>query len=465
MNIKLYNTFFNNLKENLLIFSDTMKEFNEIINIINNNNIINIDIDINNINNENNEISITTIEYSNLYECIFILFDNIVNTDIIYLSNVNYKEYFTNEVYNLFETTIFDNVNIEELEYIYQIIIEIGNIYLDNIIIPRSNNKTFIKKVLNKKNISNQINYLKNIPQPQQRTSEWYEFRHNILTASNIWKAFDSESSYDHLIYEKCKPLDISKYSNVNTNTPMHWGQKYEPISILWYEYEFNTKITDFGCIKHNKIKSLAASPDGINTLYSSPRYGRMLEIKNIVNRKIDGIPKKEYWIQMQIQMETCDLDECDFLETKFIEYENEEEFYLDGTFQKSNDNNYKGIIIYFIKDEMPFYQYSPFMCNEDEFKTWETTMMNNYNHLTWMKNIYWKLTTISCVLVERNKQWFNKAKPIINKLWETIEFERNNGYHHRAPKKRKCMKNNIITNDNIFNKCVIDINNFPDNE
>jgi hypothetical protein len=45
-----------------------------------------------------------------------------------------------------------------------------------------------------------------------------------------------------------------------------------------------------------------------------------MLEIKNISNRIIDGIPKEEYWVQMQIQMETCDLDECDFVETRFKE-------------------------------------------------------------------------------------------------------------------------------------------------
>ena len=47
-------------------------------------------------------------------------------------------------------------------------------------------------------------------------------------------------------------------------------------------------------------------------------RYGRLVEIKNIVNREITGIPKKEYWVQMQLQMEVTDLDECDFLETRF---------------------------------------------------------------------------------------------------------------------------------------------------
>ena len=34
----------------------------------------------------------------------------------------------------------------------------------------------------------------------------------------------------------------------------------------------------------------------------------------------------------MQPQMETCELNECDFLETRFKEYESEEEFLVDGT-------------------------------------------------------------------------------------------------------------------------------------
>ena len=47
--------------------------------------------------------------------------------------------------------------------------------------------------------------------------------------------------------------------------------------------------------------------------------------------RKIEIWDKREFknkghkipsyiWTQIQIQMEVCDLDECDFLETKFIE-------------------------------------------------------------------------------------------------------------------------------------------------
>ena len=78
--------------------------------------------------------------------------------------------------------------------------------------------------------------------------------------------------------------------------------------------------------------------------------FGRMLEIKNVVSREITGIPKMEYWIQMQIQMEVCKLNECDFLETKFVEYANYDDFIND------HNTKYKGIILQYLKNEEPYY-------------------------------------------------------------------------------------------------------------
>ena len=122
---------------------------------------------------------------------------------------------------------------------------------------------------------------MKNIKQPDQRTDEWYLFRNSTLTASNIYKIFGSEYSQNQLIIEKCEPIDINKFKNTNLNSPMHWGQKYEPVSILYYEYINNTKVDEFGCIPHKKYSFLAASPDGIVCDENSNIYGRMLEIKN----------------------------------------------------------------------------------------------------------------------------------------------------------------------------------------
>ena len=60
----------------------------------------------------------------------------------------------------------------------------------------------------------------------------------------------------------------------------------------------------EFGCIEHDTYPFLKASPDGINIAPKNKLYGRMLEIKNPTTRKITGTPKKEYWIQMQLQMQ-----------------------------------------------------------------------------------------------------------------------------------------------------------------
>jgi putative phage-type endonuclease len=289
--------------------------------------------------------------------------------------------------------------------------------------------------------LQNKINNIRAKPQPPQRTPEWYQFRYNLITASNAYKAFESQANINQLIYEKCQPLKVfdtttnEKPAMTNVNTTLHWGQKYEPLSVLIYEKMNNTKVSDFGCLQHDTYKYLGASPDGINTDTSSDRFGRMLEIKNIVNREITGIPKKEYWIQTQLQMEVCDLDECDFLETRFVEFENETAFYEDTTDKK------KGIIMYFHSpDGKPHYIYKLLdVIDKEHIVKWEEeTMETNEKTRIWIKTIYWKLDEMSCVLIQRNKTWFQTNIGQIENVWRIIEQERITGYEHRAPKKRE---------------------------
>jgi hypothetical protein len=179
-----------------------------------------------------------------------------------------------------------------------------------------------------------------------------------------------------------------------------------------------------------------------------------MLEIKNVVSREITGIPKEDYWIQMQIQMEVCRLPECDFLETKFVEYEDESAF--DSDSNKENDEikwNYnvegkrRGVIVYFIKNDKPFYEYTPLtITSKSQFDQWFEKVVQSYDGITWIKNIYWRLEVYSCVLVLRDKAWFNSAIPKIQELWKTVETEKVTGYEHRAPKRRIVKKNDTIS-------------------
>ena len=298
---------------------------------------------------------------------------------------------------------------------------------------PRSNGNSFIRMKPNVDKMRAKIEYLQNVPQPEQRTTEWYEFRYKHLTASNIWKTFISESTRNQLIVEKCQPLNAEKYSGVGSlDSPMHWGQKYEPLSVMLYNKLYATKVSDFGCIPHRQpdLEFLAASPDGINTDETSLRYGRMLEVKNIVNREITGNPKLEYWVQMQLQMEVCDLNECDFLETRFTEYPDI------NAFESDLETLHKGIIMLFMNNGgHPKYEYAPLDLIENE--TWQEEMMEKNQHLTWIKNIYWKLDQLSCVLVLRNKMWFNYAIPHLKEIWQLIQTEKITGnYINRGPKK-----------------------------
>ena len=331
------------------------------------------------------------------------------------------------------------------------------NILNENIIV---NKEDIIKEDI----IAEKINYLRNIPQPTQRTPEWYDFRHNLITASNAYKAFESQSTIIQLIYEKCKPLivnteDVDKQKMVNVNTTLHWGQKYEPLSVLIYEYLYDTKVEDFGCIQHSHYKFLGASPDGINIDKKSKKYGRMLEIKNIVNREITGIPKKEYWTQTQLQMEVCDLDECDFLETKFTEYIDANAFYNDAEIR----NEFKGVILYFNTTELkPFYLYKPLnIVGYDDINKWEEEMIDFYQNknMVWIKNIYWKLEKISCVLILRNREWFQNNISQLEKVWKIIEEERITGYEHRAPNKKIKKNNNQQPIENTIVKCFLKYN------
>ena len=283
------------------------------------------------------------------------------------------------------------------------------------------------------------------IPQPEQRTPEWYAFRGSYLTASSAWKAFGSPSARNQLIYDKCKAANTDASAlpaaarGVNIESPLHWGQKYEPVTAMWYEHRYGTKIGEFGCIPHPKIECLAASPDGINVDPSNPRYGRMLEIKNVVSREITGIPKLEYWIQMQLQMAVCGLRECDFLETKFREYDDEAEWKADGEAWRTTDGNMKGRIIQFMVDGAPFYEYQPLSMESDEaISSWVQGVHDKHKNDTWIRDIYWKLEVVSCVLVEFNEDWMRAAECQLRDTWEVIRLERDTDFEHRAPQRRK---------------------------
>jgi len=418
-------------------------------------------------------------------ETAILLMDAYIEENPTAVSEPDFYDCFVESVKELFFIQFEEHIELNEdiEDDMNDILADSFNIYFETFYQGRSQSmlpileiiETETKELLesdkqNNNILQEKIDYLRSLPQPDQRTPEWYSFRHNLITASNAYKAFESQSNINQLIYEKCQPLKTNssddKFSMVNVNSTFHWGQKYEPLSVEIYEHIYNTKVEDFGCIQHNTYKFLGASPDGINVKLDSPLYGRMLEIKNIVNREITGIPKKEYWIQTQLQMEVCDLDECDFLETKFTEYNNFSEFCNDGQ-EKTLKDEFKGIIMYFnTKEGRPFYLYKPLQITDyNDIDNWEEQMIEKYespeHNMLWIKNHYWKLEKLSCVLILRNKKWFQDNVEQLENVWNIILKERVTGYEHRAPTKRVKKISTLVINQ--FQGCLLNINKSED--
>ena len=456
--------------------------------------------------NESNNVDICTNispslseqDVQGLRESILYCIDESVRNNPLSFSDPTFHIKLENSIYEIIEYTFSDNSFIgvvdiftftEDMEnQIEEIINTCLEEYFETIVPPRSYPTTYILQLPNVTETVKKIEYLKSIPQDEQRTAGWYIFRNKLITASAAWKVFKSESCINQLIYEKCKPLAINIIANhddvddmerekekdkehiivektfVNTNSPLHWGQKYEKLSVMLYEARNNTKVGEFGCIKHPKYDFLGASPDGINVDPASSLYGRMLEIKNVFNREITGIPIEEYWIQTQLQMQVCDCDECDFLETCFKEYEDEAAFIhdsssdIDTEFHLTSAKTLKGVIAYFMKDGKPFYEYAPLYLTREEYDRWCEEIIDKNAGITWLKNIYWYLNQYSCVLIRKNDIWFESAIKKIENVWNTILKERETGYEHRAPKKRTPKKKNNIPYEETTNEsgCLI---------
>lgn len=302
--------------------------------------------------------------------------------------------------------------------------------------------------------LQQKIEFLKSQYQPEQRTPEWYEFRNGIMTASNIYKLLGTPAQYNSFICEKCNPVILPQQSYINTSGSRHWGQKYEKLSIQIYEKLYNTKVSEFGCIKHPEHEFIGASPDGIVTSSDGANhYGRMIEIKNIVNREITGVPLEAYWVQMQVQMEVCNLDICNFIETRFKECETIDEWKAVNKLKGIAISNIPILSIEYITPEYEFVVYdNPRNVNnskndlEEFIEKWKQKKVE----IKW-----WYMDEFSCVVVPRNREWFKSVLSKLKEAWNIILHEKESGeYRHRLPKKKQNKT-----------KCLIQLDNMDDNK
>ena len=270
---------------------------------------------------------------------------------------------------------------------------------------------------------------------PEQRSPEWFEMRRDKLTASSFATALgeDHFNSKFKLIHDKL--TNAPHISNIHTE----WGTKYEEIATLFYQLITQTNVIEFGMIPHPDFPIFGASPDGICDDSGPLEYtGRMLEIKCPTRREFWMKRNKSkwmphhYWMQMQGQMEVCDLDECDFLQVKLDEYKSEEDFKkdildlslpltheypnvpgYDTTINgKTKDNLPKGCTISYLKEggQNLSYLYPKLLLSYEESMEWIQEHIKKGINIQEIK--WWKITRYEIDLVVRDKKWWNSIIP-----------------------------------------------------
>ena len=145
--------------------------------------------------------------------------------------------------------------------------------------------------------------------------------------------------------------------------------------------------------------------------------------------------------MQVQGQLEVCDLDECDFFQVKFEEYESYEEyckdvFEIDGIIQNGRTllNYPKGITVTYKKDEKLSYEYFPLNKSNQEIED----IVDDYKDKENVFEIkYWKIQRYECTLVKRNKIWWIETIDKILTFYNDLNYYKNNSEKLEELKKR----------------------------
>lgn len=302
--------------------------------------------------------------------------------------------------------------------------------------------------------ITQKMTKLSEIDLPEQRTHEWYLMRHNMITASDLYKVLGTPGGRRELLIKKSSPIDSSKQRSGGGDACKH-GVKFEPVATRLYELRNNVKILEFGCIPHfDKNIPFGASPDGISSLENERFAGRMLEIKCPYSREITGVVPQMYWKQVQGQLEVCDLEVCDFLECKITQYDSQEQFYEDGDEFTTEGGLEKGaILVYSDSNNNYYYIYPDIGLSKSSLLTYieqETEIILNDPDKNYVTTCWWRLELYSCVLIKRDREWFSTIVPKIHSFWDEVEKYRLQGNTSLIQQKKTRIKKKKKTIESI---------------
>ena len=242
-----------------------------------------------------------------------------------------------------------------------------------------------------------------------QRTDAWLLKRGEMITASEVCKAFASAtpSARKEMLMRKVYPKESAAQGGPSM-TACLWGTQFEPIAKEIYEsLQGGAKVVDTTCVVHPKYPFLGASPDGIVLMKNllDPDWGKLVEFKCPISRKFtqDTAIPDAYYHQMQMQMECTGIDTCDYCEMQFVR--------CNQTDWRASTSPYKGVLAVY---DSGVIVYKP---QDDVLLEWKKTLTDDEYRL-----VFWTLENIRIEAVPKDPRWLDTHLADLQAFWAMVQ-------------------------------------------
>jgi hypothetical protein len=168
------------------------------------------------------------------------------------------------------------------------------------------------------------------LPQTAQKSAEWHAESRELLTGHEFGAVcYGTPARIASIVAKKCvkealEPVTeqvVARVDETGALPALKWGHRFEPVTRMLFEHcVAKGGVNDtLGRIRHPTLERLAASPDGL--IVDGPRAGRLVEIKSPISRELNGMIPMEYYCQMQLQAEVCDVEAVEYVEARYDMY------------------------------------------------------------------------------------------------------------------------------------------------
>ena len=261
-----------------------------------------------------------------------------------------------------------------------------------------------------------------------QHSAEWFQEKRNLVTASEFSTLL---TGCGRLVKSKIERRLCDSRSEqtvaMGRLTPIAWGHRYEPvIRNVYAKYVAKGDVFDeCGRLRHRTLDRLAATPDGL--VLSGPRAGRILEIKAPVSREIEEeIVPEPYYVQVQVQMEVCDVAAADYCECRIR---------AGATWQlplPSASSSSSGVlcigavaVVGSLEDPAGWqYEYSPLYEEGAEGRALAEAWLPIGDVL---EKSLWQVEKMQTITLRRNRRWWAAVGlPAYTQFWKNVDAARN---------------------------------------